>query len=123
MEAFRRNGRGGSLDPPRRDDVTAYDPYGAKEAHRFQISLVLWATRGWIEGEAQRKQLILITSGVSGTVKSFVIRVLTGAMRTLHGNREDSQVYAPTGVSAFQLGGHPSHRLLRPQPGQKHTGN
>ena len=50
VEEFRNDGRGGSLDLPRREGGAAYDPYGANEAHRFQISIVLGAIRDWVEG-------------------------------------------------------------------------
>ena len=49
-EEFRKDGRGGSLDLPRREDGTAHDPYDANEAQRCQISIVLGAIRDWIEG-------------------------------------------------------------------------
>ena len=46
-------------------------------------------------------------------MKSFVIQAFTGLICTLLGHRVTDQVYAPTGVAAFQVGGETSRRLLR----------
>ena len=51
---FRKDGRGGPLDLPRREGGTAYVPYVSNEAQRFQISITLWAIRDWVEGAGRR---------------------------------------------------------------------
>ena len=123
VAALREDGRGGPLDLRRRVDGAAYDPYDANVAHRIQISLGLGEIRDWLEGKAKYKQLRLITSGVAGSGQSFVIHVLTGPIRTLLGIRSDAQVYAPTGVAAFLVGGLTAHRLLRIPTGKKEYGH
>ena len=49
-EEFRKDGSGGPLDLPRREDGAAYDPYDANEAQRFQISIAMGEIRDWVGG-------------------------------------------------------------------------
>ena len=101
--------------------ATRYDPYDANEEQRFQIALVLQTIRDWVGGGADYKPLRLLTAGVAGAGKSFVIHVLTELVRKL-GPHAAAVVYAPTGVAAFQAGGSTGRSLLQLPTGKKAFG-
>ena len=102
--------------------ATRYDPYDANDQQRFQIALVLKTIRDWVDGRSAYKPLRLLTAGVAGTGKSFVIHVLTDLMRELQGSPGEAMVYAPTGVAAFQVGGSTRGILLQLPIGKKAFG-
>ena len=99
------------------------NPYGANPGQRFQIALVLQTIRHWANGSAAYKQLRLLTEGVAGAGKSFVIHSLTDLVRKLLGFEGAAKVFAPTGVAAFQVGGPTGHRPLRVPTGKKAFGH
>ena len=85
---LRRHARG------RVPQATRYYPYEANEAHRSQIALALKTIRDWIGGGAEYKPLRLLTSGVAGAGKSFVIHALADLVRKLLGFPGSAMVYA-----------------------------
>ena len=102
--------------------MQASTPYDANPGQRFQIALALQTIQEWVDGSADYKKLRLLTAGVAGTGKSFVIQSLTGLVCKLLGFEGDANVFAPTGVAAFQAVGSAGHRLLRVPTGKKAPG-
>ena len=102
--------------------ATRYEPYDANGEQRFQIALALKTIRDWVGGCSEYRPLRLLTAGVAGTGKSFVIHFLTDLVRKLLGFPRDAMVYAPTGVAAFQAGGPTGHSLLKLPTGKKAFG-
>ena len=102
--------------------ASSFDPYDANDEQRFQIALVLKTIRDWVGGRAEYRPLRLLTAGVAGTGKSFVIHVLTDLVRELLRSAGAAMVYAPTGVAAFQVGGSTGHSLFQLPTGKKAFG-
>ena len=98
------------------------NPHDANSEQRFAIALVLQTLRNWVEGAADYRPLRLLTAGVAGTGKSFVIHALCAMVRNLLGADGAARVFAPTGVAAFQVGGETGHRLFRLPTGKKAFG-
>ena len=90
----------------------AYDPLSANEQQRWAVALILKTVKAWVEGQGYRP-LRLLVAGVAGTGKSFVIHVVTRLLRQLFRGRPLAQVYCPTGLAAFQVGGRAAHSLFK----------
>ena len=122
VSQFRSTGNCEGL--PERDvaQVTRCGPYDANDEQRFQIALVLKTIRDRVGGCAEYRPIRILTAGVAGAGKSFVIHVLTDLVRKLLGSAGVAMVYAPTGVAAFQVGGPAGHSLLQLPTGKKAFG-
>ena len=109
--------------PPRPGGADAsINPYEANPGQRFRIAIPPRTIKEWANGSADYKQLRLLTAGVAGTGKSLVIHALTDLVRKLLGFEGAAEVFGPTGVAAFQVGGPAGRRVLRAPTGKKAFG-
>ena len=119
---FRSTGNCEGIPESEVAQATRCDPYDANDEQRFQIALVLKTIRDWVGGCAEYRPLRLLTAGVAGAGKSFVIHALTDLVQKLLGSAGAAMVYAPTGVAAFQVGGPTGQSLLQLPAGKKAFG-
>ena len=115
-------GRCGDLFAAAKTGESVVIPKGANTEQRFGTSLVRHIVRKWAERIDAYMPRRLRTSGAAGTRKSFVIHALCAAVRNLLGADRATRVFAPTGVSVFQVGGVTGYRLFRLPTGGKSIG-
>ena len=121
VDQVKSTGRCDDLVASARTGRAVGNPHDANPKQRFAIALVLQTLRNWADRGADRP-IRLLTAGVAGTGKSFIIHAPCALVRNLLGADEADRVFAPTGVSASQVGGETGRRLFRLPTGKKACG-
>ena len=89
------------------------------EDQRFAFYLVMKSLLSYKQDEENFQPLRLIVAGTAGSGKSYLIKCLVKAIRTLFNSNRSVQVVCPTGNSANVISVIPSTVFLRSQQGIK----
>ena len=86
------------------------------EDQKFAFNIVMQTPLNFINGDSADNAfelLRMVVSSTAGSGKSFLIKCLIKAVRTLFGSNKSVQVVCPTGNSAYIISGVTLHSFLK----------